>query len=978
VKVLQLLADPLPDGRVTLSWRTPPEPAFRGARVVRRERRFGVVADLDSPAEVFRDDVTPAGAAAQFVDGPLQGETVYYYTVFAYDAAGRLFPEFASALAAAPYGMEDHLYRSLPEIYQLFDRARRAHMPATTPDPRAGGSLRRLVEIIGQPFDLLRSFAGAMRDFHDVDRVDGALLPLLAQWIGQPSDITLDLERQRNEVRYAPQYYRTVGVLANLRAAINRFVNWDARIKEFVHNVFLVSHPEQLTIWELSRTGTEWTAPRTVNLDIAFDGRAVPLETSDGRTWLVYHARRSAPAGPAGDPATGPGHDRWHLFAKIEDRDEAQASIQLTGGPVIRKHPSAVGRPDGSVWIFYGRYSDVSGRQVPKIGLQVVAAGRAALPAHVTGATRGPFALVDGDVFDITIGAGASSVVRRVTVRHEHLPGLASASAVDVARLLDRELPGVNVDATDDGRIRFASIDTGTPALLTIAASTLATKIGLAPGVFSGSDATSAELAGSSAPFNLSDGATLSIRVDDDSPRSVHFRATEFVDITNATVAEVVGAIERQIPGIASAAGAALRLRSSRAGARSFLMIDADSSTASAALGLGTPVPSAAAAVDENEPSSCVDSNGDIWLFWKSRRTGFWKIWYNRCAGGAWDTPKPLTTGDLADHEPFALFDPAAGGRLWVFWTRKKANGRHNVFSRTTTNLNFPVLADADWTERENTPAPADADNRDAAAALGAAAGDVELYFASNRADGWNVWTRTVAAATAGAESPVTVGQVTRRHPAVLRLASGTVRLFLRSNDSQRYSSAVYPSAITLDARYSGSTAADFRNPTKLSLRGQLQDLQRYTSDTRRDPPDAEKKKQAGLFAREVVGVYLTPDTDDQAFVLRQRRLFANALRRVLPIQVRIAFLIDQANSEVIYSYSRPDVQPPITIGERMIDTILSEVISAGSDSHSDAAPGVRFLRTWTPGDPTVLPDLTAAPIDLSSRLYSRLFDEGA
>ena len=311
MKVLQLRAEPAAEGRVRVAWRTPPDASFRGTRVLRRERRFAGVAELGSVAEVFHDAVTPAGSETRYVDGPLQGETVYYYTVVAYDAAGKLFPEFVSVLASAPYHTDDHLYRSLPEIYQMFDRAQASNDPGGAAGAHAQGRLRRLVEMLGQPFDLVRSYTSAMRDFHNVDRVDGALLPLLAQWIALPSDATLDLDRQRNEIRYAPQYYRTTGVPANLRASINRFVNWDARIKEFVHNVLLITHPEQLTIWEMRRDGAQWTAPRSVNLDIAFEGRAAPLQTADGRTWLMYHARRSAPAASAGSStASGPGHDR--------------------------------------------------------------------------------------------------------------------------------------------------------------------------------------------------------------------------------------------------------------------------------------------------------------------------------------------------------------------------------------------------------------------------------------------------------------------------------------------------------------------------------------------------------------------------------------------------------------------------------------------------------------------------------------------
>jgi hypothetical protein len=366
-----------------------------------------------------------------------------------------------------------------------------------------------------------------------------------------------------------------------------------------------------------------------------------------------------------------------------------------------------------------------------------------------------------------------------------------------------------------------------------------------------------------------------------------------------------------------------------------------------------------------------------VWLFWASRRSGRWKIWFARSDGRSWGAPRQLTTGPRPDREPFVLFDGAGAGRLWVFWTRKSVAGLRNVFMRSTTNVDFASLTDADWTERENTPVPAAFDNREPAAVLGAG-GAVELFVASNRTDGWNVWTRSLTVAGMGPESAVTTGQFTRRYPAPLRASPTLLRLFLRANDSQTHASADYPAATTIDGRYSGSTTLDLRNATKLSLRANLQDTQRYTYDARASATDADRTKQAGLYARGKVGVYLTPDTEDQALILRQRQLFANALRRFLPIQVDLVFLVDQASTEAIYGYQQPGSGAPL-IGEQMIDTILSEVVPPGADAFDDRAPLVRFLRTWAPEAlVTLLPDLSVVPPDLSARLFTKSFDEGA
>src|SRR6266478_6055821 len=76
---------------------------------------------------------------------------------------------------------------------------------------------------------------------------------------------------------------------------------------------------------------------------------------------------------------------------------------------------------------------------------------------------------------------------------------------------------------------------------------------------------------------------------------------------------------------------------------------------------------------------------------------------------------------------------------------------------------------------RKILPVPANFDNREPASTL-APTGEVELYFASNRTDGWNTWTRLVTPSTQGPEANVTNGQATRRAPALLRIPPTRVR----------------------------------------------------------------------------------------------------------------------------------------------------------------------------------------------------------
>ncbi|MGH7600538.1 MAG: hypothetical protein ACREOI_29635, partial [bacterium] len=346
------------------------------------------------------------------------------------------------------------------------------------------------------------------------------------------------------------------------------------------------------------------------------------------------------------------------------------------------------------------------------------------------------------------------------------------------------------------------------------------------------------------------------------------------------------------------------------------------------------------------EPAVFEDNGGNIWLFWSSRRTGTWKIWYNQfdAATHEWGRAKTLTSALFADRESAAVFD-RDGEKIWVFWSRKKSDGRWDIFYRMTTNFDFnshPNIAaesgDSTWTDVTSlSPTPANYDNKEPSAIL-LGANNVELYFSSNRTDGWNIWSKTLTPATPGSDAQITSGQFTQRAPAVLKIDNQTTRLWLRSNESQIYTSSLYPLAKTMDSRYSGSTTVDTRNPAKISRRRNLQDVQHYSYDT--------GKQDMNWYARDTVGIYLTPDTEDETFVVRKQAQIQNVLQRFLPIQIRAVFILQQVYNELVYTYDRPEVTPQKLIGEQMIDTILSEVYRGLEDSSQDRV-NFRFLRSW-------------------------------
>src|SRR5262245_41482424 len=217
MRLQQITAVAHPAGnRIDLRWIHPDPAQFPGVRVVRREgthptspqptslREGVVVADthptspLEGKVEVGEDGLYRA------TDVDLKAETVYYYALFPY-ALLQDPPVYHSdrhnqtaAMATAPYDTVGQMADLLPTIYHRYDTV----LPGPDAVPNADrhkGQLRRFLELPGGQFDQLYSFARAMLDLHNLDKVDGRLLPLLAQWIGWTTDYRLDFAAQRQE-----------------------------------------------------------------------------------------------------------------------------------------------------------------------------------------------------------------------------------------------------------------------------------------------------------------------------------------------------------------------------------------------------------------------------------------------------------------------------------------------------------------------------------------------------------------------------------------------------------------------------------------------------------------------------------------------------------------------------------------------------------------------------------------------------------
>jgi hypothetical protein len=350
-----ITAIPHPDGnRIDLHWINPDPVNYPGVCIVRRmgthpiSPQDGVIVAEGDNLEYTIDD---GGERCYTVpDSPLQGETVYYYAWFPYagDQPDNAAPDpanRAAAMVTSPYGMAEQMDELLPAIYHRYDAAL-AQAAGTEDQP---GPLRRFLDLPGGQLDQLYSYARAMLNLYDLDKVDGRLLPLLAQWIGWQTDYRREFDTQRNEIRNAPYIYQTTGIIPTVEATVNRILGWESRTKEFVHNVVLSNQPERLNLWVLQRAGNgTWPgAGELLSLDFAYSGRAAAARASDDTVWLFYHTLQK---------------DRWEIWYKTLTGGPAadgytwSPSQPLSDGQYLDRHPTAV-RHD-QIWVFWESYDD--------------------------------------------------------------------------------------------------------------------------------------------------------------------------------------------------------------------------------------------------------------------------------------------------------------------------------------------------------------------------------------------------------------------------------------------------------------------------------------------------------------------------------------------------------------------------------------------------------------------------------------------
>lgn len=326
--------------RIELSWTNPDPVNFPGVRVVRRQGTHPV---NENDGVIVAD----GNGLLMASDTGLQGETVYYYNLFPFHGSPAKFEgdpyNRVSAMSTAPYDFAGQMYALLPALYHRYDEAQGPTSDtAVDPEDRQKGQLRRFLDLPGSQLDQIYSLARAALGFCDLDRVEGDLLPLLAQWIGWQTDYGLEVGAQRNELRFAPSIYQTIGLIPTVEATVKRVTNWESRTKEFVHNVARTNQPERLNLWSMLRPPAgSFGAASLASLNFVYEGRPAAVREADGSISFFYQTYR---------------RHGWDIWTKRFAAGQWQPSAPVVDQSGLDTHPAAA-MQGTRLWLFWESYN---------------------------------------------------------------------------------------------------------------------------------------------------------------------------------------------------------------------------------------------------------------------------------------------------------------------------------------------------------------------------------------------------------------------------------------------------------------------------------------------------------------------------------------------------------------------------------------------------------------------------------------------
>ena len=946
--------------RVHVRWTIPPASAFADAQplsgitVVRRQRSYPLTA-------TDGDVVYAGGVVSEVVDGGLTPLTTYYYRVFTTDGGANYYSDdgsCASALATEDYGSAERLYRMLPAVHLRDDRlpergeageldpAAAAALAALRPALRRAGPLRRFMEVAGAPFDLMRSTAEALPQLRDLDRVPPEFLSLLGQWVDWPTDRTQPVYSQRNEVRFAPRLYRTVGTVENLRAIVNRYTGWYAQVAEFHQHIARSNLPPAGNVFSLRLEGGAWRA------------------ADDGSATLGFAAANSEALGKASSPAVlaGTSAGPFALWPGAEITVTADDRVPVT----VRLGPADfvdIGRATAAeiVTVLNRHLSEVTA------GLSTLLAGAIQLRSNTVGpassvkvehpaaslvtlegAPRGRLAVASGAnrnwlVYEATdpeanldSGPGGSGggpvvvpgnwrslrckVLRRgswsasVALPRTGPQGDPALVALPPVAGRERLLAAwVDKPGTDAGQLRYAVGSARLPRPATL-------------------------VGDRSGPFAIPRDGLLLIRVGGRSV-GVQFAPSDTAYPAAATAGEVVAALNARLRGVVArvAPGNRLAIEAVAGSGDGSLEIDLRASTAAAGLGFGPANARAEADLGDGvdwgpaleipgprgryaDLHAAMQPAGTVRLAWSWHDGTAWQIATAIWNGTVWGATETLTSGHLGHREPWVA--QPGGGDVWVLWSLEGPAGagwclRRRVYTTSTGTWGPETAVTGHEVGRIG-------DRQSAAIVVGSA---LQVVFASDRGGGRGLWSLSIPLATGvgGAPTQVTTGPAAESWPTPFYVATVPWMVFRSDRSVALGREGTHPlpeaenwiteapvpprapagSVRAADTgtlrRYAGTTTLDLGDADRIRRRRQWDDLITYTPVRPSGVASEAPLRDDDLYTRGTVGLYLsrvvsTPLSDQMVDRLR------SVLDRFLPVDTRaVVILAPRVDIELVY-----------------------------------------------------------------------------
>jgi len=321
-----------------------------------------------------------------------------------------------------------------------------------------------------------------------------------------------------------------------------------------------------------------------------------------------------------------------------------------------------------------------------------------------------------------------------------------------------------------------------------------------------------------------------------------------------------------------------------------------------------------------------------------------------------WSSPAELAGGNGANREPLLALD--ATNRTWLIWSAMVGAGEQESWGLHYRI--FDPVAGTWGVETNLTSPPIAGRSSDRTPAAIAIPSGMRVFFSSDRAGGFALW--SVDVTLAGVVSPlvsITNDPSSESAPAPLSVG-GALWLFFRSDRSvslAQTGSSYPPQSLRVpdngtERRYAGSITTVPGSLARNETRRLFGDLLCYTPNR----PDGGALSDDELYTRGTVGLYVSRANRGSALTQEEAGRLRSFLAQFLPVNLRaIVIVVAPLNQEFVYS-AGADIQ------ERYSDQYpFAETLAPLADSAAAAMPGLVVLES------NKLSDVSANPADLTT-----------